>query len=69
MKIGLAIAPEDALPTAFVVFRDRLDISIRKAAEMGYDAIELALANAGQADVTQIQALLPRLDSIAAHGK
>ena len=58
MKIGLAIAPEDALPTSFVVFRDRLDISIKKAATLGYDAIELALASAGQADARLIRTLL-----------
>ncbi len=45
MKIGLAIAPEHAMPTAFVVFRDKLPRSIAKAARLGYDAIELALAD------------------------
>src|SRR5512137_564291 len=58
MKIGLAIAPEDALPTAFVVFRDKLHVSIKKAAALGYDGIELALAEAGQADARLIAALL-----------
>ena len=42
-RIGLAIAPETALPSAFVVFRDRLETSIKKAAQLGYDGIELAL--------------------------
>lgn len=58
MKLGLAIAPEDALPTSFVVFRDRLDVSIRKAALLGYDAIELALSHAGQANQQQLKTLL-----------
>lgn len=58
MKIGLAIAPENALPTSFVVFRDRLEVGIKKAADLGYDAIELALADAAQADRAGIAALL-----------
>ena len=32
MKVGLAIAPENALPSAFVVFRDKLETSMAKAA-------------------------------------
>ena len=58
MKIGLAVAPEHALPTAFVVFRDRLEVSIEKAAKLGYDAIELALRDGTEADPTHIKALL-----------
>jgi 5-keto-L-gluconate epimerase len=58
MRIGLAIAPEDAVPTSFVVFRDRLDVSIKKAAVLGYDAIELALADAAQANQPEIAKLL-----------
>ncbi len=58
MKIGLAIAPENALPTSFVVFRDRLEVSIKKAHDLGYDAIELALADAAQADAGRIRSLL-----------
>jgi sugar phosphate isomerase/epimerase len=48
MKLALAIAPENALSSAFVVFRDRLEVSIAKAAQLGYDGVELALLEAGQ---------------------
>lgn len=58
MKIGLAVAPENALPTSFVVFRDRLDVCINKAANLGYDAIELALGDPRQANMQQIGDLL-----------
>ncbi|HEY8344317.1 MAG TPA: sugar phosphate isomerase/epimerase family protein [Bacillota bacterium] len=58
LKIGLAIAPETALPSAFVVFRDRLETSIEKAARLGYDGIELALLEKSQADVGRIKKLL-----------
>jgi sugar phosphate isomerase/epimerase len=58
MKIALAIAPHDAQPSAFVVFRDRLEVSIEKASRMGYDAIELALAKASDADGAAIRRIL-----------
>jgi sugar phosphate isomerase/epimerase len=58
VKIALAIAPHDAQPSAFVVFRDRLDVSIAKAAAMGYDGVELALAQAGDVDADEVRALL-----------
>ena len=57
-RIGLAIAPETALPSAFVVFRDRLETSIKKAAQLGYDGIELALLDRSQADIDGIKRLL-----------
>ena len=46
MKIGLAVASADALPTAFVVLRDDLCRCIDRCAALGYDGIELALRNA-----------------------
>lgn len=58
IKIGLAIAPENALPSAFVVFRDRLEVSIAKAAALGYDGIELALLEKSQVDVERLKALI-----------
>lgn len=61
MKIAVAIATEDALPTAFVVFRG-IEESIRKAAEMGYDGVELALMDRDQVDVARVERL------IRAHG-
>jgi sugar phosphate isomerase/epimerase len=58
VKIALAIAPHDAQPSAFVVFRDRLEVSIAKARRLGYDAIELALAKASDVDPRQVRRLL-----------
>ena len=58
MKIALAIAPHDAEPSAFVVFRDRLDVSIRKACVLGYDGVELALARPNEVDVAGVKAML-----------
>ena len=62
LKIGLAIAPETALPSAFVVFRDKLEISIAKAAQLGFDGIELALLNKSQVDIPRIKMLLAEYD-------
>jgi len=42
MKLSVAIAGEEALPSAFVVFRG-LPSSIKRARELGYDGVELAL--------------------------
>lgn len=58
MKIGLAVAPENALPSAFVVFRDKLEISLAKAARLGYDGVELALLDPQQVDRRRIRAAL-----------
>ncbi len=58
MKLALAIAPQDAQPDAFVVFRDRLDITIPKVARMGYDGVELALGGADDVDAAVVQRLL-----------
>jgi 5-keto-L-gluconate epimerase len=57
MKIAVAVATEDALPTAFVVFRG-IEESIRKAAEMGYDGIELALMDKDQVRVERMERLI-----------
>ena len=45
IKLSVAIAGEHALPSAFVVFRG-FESSIQKAAELGFDGVELALKNA-----------------------
>ena len=58
MKIGLAIAPEEASPSAFVVFRDRLETSMAKAAALGYDGVELALSAREQAEPARIRRAL-----------
>src|SRR5512143_660745 len=57
MKIAVAIATEDALPTAFVVFRG-IEESIRKAARLGYDGIELALMDKDQVNVERVARLI-----------
>ena len=58
MKIGIAVAPKKALPSAFVVFRDDLEISLGKARALGYDGVELALLQPDQIDAGRIEALL-----------
>jgi sugar phosphate isomerase/epimerase len=58
VKIALAIAPHDAQPSAFVVFRDRLDRTIPKVARMGYDGVELALSRADDVDPAAVATLL-----------
>ncbi|MEK7408290.1 MAG: sugar phosphate isomerase/epimerase family protein [Acidobacteriota bacterium] len=55
MKIGLAVAPADAPPSAFVVFRDDLERSIERSATLGYDGVELALREAAQVDVPALK--------------
>ncbi len=57
MKIAVAIATENALPTAFVVFRG-IEESIRKAAQLGYDGVELALMDKDQISVEQVERLI-----------
>jgi sugar phosphate isomerase/epimerase len=58
MKLSLVIAPPDAQPSAFVVFRDRLDVGVAKARALGYDGVELALALPSDVDVPTMRALL-----------
>ncbi|MCJ7563108.1 MAG: sugar phosphate isomerase/epimerase [Candidatus Aminicenantes bacterium] len=58
MKIGIAVAPPEALASAFVVFRDDLEVSIKKAKALGYDGVELALLHPGQIDAGRIERLL-----------
>lgn len=60
MKIGLAIAPASASPSAFVVFREDLKVSVRKASELGYDGVELALASSHEIEVARIKDLILR---------
>jgi 5-keto-L-gluconate epimerase len=55
MKIGLAVASEDALSSAFVVFRDDLGRCIDRCAALGYDGVELALRYASQVDVPRVK--------------
>ncbi len=58
MRLSLAIAPEDAIPSSFVVFRDRLDVTIPKVARLGYDGVELALGRPQDVDAAEVAQLL-----------
>jgi len=49
MKLSVAVASEDAPPSAFVVWRG-FERSIAKAAEFGYHGVELALKTADEVD-------------------
>ena len=51
MKIGIAVASRQALPSAFVVFRDDLLRCVDRAAALGFDGLELALLRAEEVDV------------------
>ena len=55
VKFGLAVSTADALPSAFVVFRDDLCRVVDRCAALGYDGVELALRSASQVDVPSIR--------------
>ena len=55
MKLGLAVSTADALPSAFVVFRDDLCRAVDRAAALGYHGVELALLDAAQVDVSRLK--------------
>ena len=55
VKFGLAVSTADALPSAFVVFRDDLCRVVDRCAALGYDGVELALRSASQVDVPAIR--------------
>ena len=57
MKLGIAIAGDNALPSAFVILRG-LEKSIRQAAEYGYDGVELALKDPNEVDKAALRKLL-----------
>ena len=57
-RISLAVAPERALPSAFVVYREPFSSSLPKAAALGYDGVELALMDRSQVDMTELKRLL-----------
>lgn len=57
LKLSIAIAENDALPSAFVVFRG-FEKNIPLAAELGYDGIELALKNASEIKLNNLDRLL-----------
>ncbi|MHB8655905.1 MAG: TIM barrel protein [Terriglobia bacterium] len=55
MKIGLVVGSKDALPNAFVVFRDDFCRSIDRCAVLAYDGVELALRYTSQVDVPRVK--------------
>ena len=57
MKLSVAIAGEEALDSAFVVWRG-FESSMRRAAEYGYDGVELALKHADEIQPERLRALL-----------
>jgi len=59
IKLSVAIAGKHALPSAFVVFRG-FEESIEKAADMGYDGVELALKSADEINPVQLSGILSR---------
>lgn len=59
MKLGVAIASENALPSAFVVMRG-LESSIAKAAAFGYDGVELALKSPDEITHEALKAILKK---------
>ena len=54
LKLSVAIADTGAPPNTFVVFRG-LESSIRKAAALGYDGVELALKTADNVNRTKLR--------------
>ena len=61
MKLAVAIADEHAMPNAFVVWRG-IEASIQKAANLGYDGIELALKSSQEVDAEQLSRWLSKAD-------
>jgi len=59
MKLAVAVAAGDAPPSAFVVWRGFAE-SIRKAADVGYHGVELALKTAGEVDPDALAGWLDR---------
>jgi sugar phosphate isomerase/epimerase len=61
-KFSVVIAHKKALPSAFVVFRG-FEESIPLASKLGFNGIELALRNAGEIHVSEMEKLL-RLNNL-----
>jgi sugar phosphate isomerase/epimerase len=57
MKLSIAIADTNALPSAFVVFRG-FQKSIPKAAKLGFDGVELALRRVSEINMSELDRLL-----------
>lgn len=59
MKLGVTIASDGALPSAFVVWRG-LEKSIEKAAKFGYDGVELALKDPSEITAAELGSMLKK---------
>ncbi len=59
INLGIAIASENALPSAFVVLRG-LEKSIRLAHEFGYDGVELALKDPDEITHEELASILKK---------
>ena len=57
MKLSVAVAGSEAMMNAFVVFRG-LEESIKKASDLGFDGVELALKRPDEITRTDLRALL-----------
>lgn len=57
MKLSIAIADTNALPSAFVVYRG-FNECIPKAAKLGFHGVELALKRADEINVLNLKSLL-----------
>ncbi len=57
MKLSVAVAGKEAMASAFVVFRG-LEESIKKASDLGYDGVELALKRPDEISRDDLKALL-----------
>ncbi|MBD3239719.1 MAG: TIM barrel protein, partial [Chitinivibrionales bacterium] len=57
VRIAVAVATADAMPNAFVVWRG-IEESLEKAAQYGYDGIELALKTPDQVDAPALKRML-----------
>lgn len=57
LRLSVAIAAAQALPSAFVVFRG-FEASIRKASQLGFDGVELALKHANELDPQKLSSWL-----------
>ena len=57
MKLSVAIAGSEAMPNAFVVFRG-VEESIKKAHELGFNGVELALKRPDEVSKSELRKLL-----------
>lgn len=57
MKLSVAVAGREAMPNAFVVFRG-LEESMKKASDLGFDGVELALKRPDEISRADLQNLL-----------